>query len=147
MAWPGLGSDLRGLLNQFRSPTDSRAGRKDARMMQTEWRRESLSIAKELKAHAEARGMTPSQLAVAWVLNNRLVTSVICGHGGATVGLSQGAGRSLDGGERRAGELSGCCWPSIDAGLCRSDGACGRARAGLKLGGIRERPSAGGTHN
>jgi aryl-alcohol dehydrogenase-like predicted oxidoreductase len=60
-------------------PTDSRAGRKDARMMQTEWRRESLSIAKELKAHAAARGMTPSQLAVAWVLNNRLVTSVICG--------------------------------------------------------------------
>jgi aryl-alcohol dehydrogenase (NADP+) len=60
-------------------PTDSRAGRKDARMMQTEWRRESLSIAKELKAHAEARGMTASQLAVAWVLNNRLVTSVICG--------------------------------------------------------------------
>jgi aryl-alcohol dehydrogenase-like predicted oxidoreductase len=60
-------------------PTDSRAGREDARMMQTEWRRESLSTAKELNAHAEARGMTPSQLAVAWVLNNRLVTSVICG--------------------------------------------------------------------
>jgi aryl-alcohol dehydrogenase-like predicted oxidoreductase len=48
-------------------------------MMQTEWRRESLLIARELRAHAEARGMTPSQLAVAWVLNNRLVTSVICG--------------------------------------------------------------------
>jgi aryl-alcohol dehydrogenase (NADP+) len=60
-------------------PTDSRAGRKDARMMQTEWRRESLVIARRLRAHAEARGMTPSQLAVAWVLNNRLVTSVICG--------------------------------------------------------------------
>jgi aryl-alcohol dehydrogenase-like predicted oxidoreductase len=60
-------------------PIDSRAGRKDARMMQTEWRRESLLIARELRAHAEARGMTPSQLAVAWVLNNRLVTSVICG--------------------------------------------------------------------
>jgi aryl-alcohol dehydrogenase-like predicted oxidoreductase len=60
-------------------PADSRAGRKDARMMQTEWRRESLSISKVLKAHAEARGMTPSQLAVAWVLHNRLVTSVICG--------------------------------------------------------------------
>jgi aryl-alcohol dehydrogenase-like predicted oxidoreductase len=58
---------------------DTRAARKDARMMQTEWRRESLVIAKQLKAHAEARGIGPSQLAVAWVLNNRLVTSVICG--------------------------------------------------------------------
>jgi aryl-alcohol dehydrogenase (NADP+) len=48
-------------------------------MMQTEWRHESLMIAKKLKAHAEARGVSPSQLAVAWVLNNRLVTSVICG--------------------------------------------------------------------
>jgi len=60
-------------------PDESRAARKDARMMQTEWRRESLVIAKKLKAHAEARGVSPSQLAVAWVLNNRLVTSVICG--------------------------------------------------------------------
>jgi aryl-alcohol dehydrogenase (NADP+) len=60
-------------------PDESRAARKDARMMQTEWRRESLMIAKKLKAHAEARGIGPSQLAVAWVLNNRLVTSVICG--------------------------------------------------------------------
>ena len=60
-------------------PEESRAARKDARMLQTEWRRESLLIAKKLKAHAEARGVSPSQLAVAWVLNNRLVTSVICG--------------------------------------------------------------------
>ena len=48
-------------------------------MMQTEWRRESLLVAKKLKAHAEARGIGASQLALAWVLNNRLVTSVICG--------------------------------------------------------------------
>jgi aryl-alcohol dehydrogenase (NADP+) len=60
-------------------PDESRAARKDVRMMQTEWRRESLVIAKNLMAHAEARGVSPSQLAVAWVLNNRLVTSVICG--------------------------------------------------------------------
>src|SRR5215470_5962714 len=60
-------------------PEESRAARKDARMMQTEWRRESLVIAKKLKAHAQERGVSPSQLAVAWVLNNRLVTSVICG--------------------------------------------------------------------
>src|SRR5262249_61555342 len=60
-------------------PDESRAARKDARMIETEWRRDSLLIAKKLKAHAEARGISPSQLAVAWVLNNRLVTSVICG--------------------------------------------------------------------
>ena len=48
-------------------------------MMQTEWRPESLAIAQKLKTHAEALGMTPSQFALAWVLDNRLVTSVICG--------------------------------------------------------------------
>ena len=36
-------------------------------------------IAQKLKAHAEALGMTASQFALAWVLENRLVTSVICG--------------------------------------------------------------------
>jgi aryl-alcohol dehydrogenase (NADP+) len=48
-------------------------------MMQTEFRRESLEIAQVLKRHAEARGITPSQFATAWVLNNRIVTSVIAG--------------------------------------------------------------------
>lgn len=60
-------------------PNDSRAARQDTRMMQTEWRRESLVIARTLKAHAEARGITPGQFAFAWVLNNRLVTAVIGG--------------------------------------------------------------------
>jgi len=60
-------------------PNDSRAARQDRRMMQTEWRRESLVIARTLKGHAEARGITPGQFAFAWVLANRLVTSVIAG--------------------------------------------------------------------
>jgi aryl-alcohol dehydrogenase-like predicted oxidoreductase len=60
-------------------PSDSRAARNDVRMMQTEWRRESLIIARTLKAHAEARGITAGQFSTAWVLNNRLVTSVIAG--------------------------------------------------------------------
>lgn len=47
--------------------------------MQTEWRRESLLIARTLQSHASARGITPGQFAFAWVLNNRLVTSVIAG--------------------------------------------------------------------
>ena len=58
---------------------DTRAGRHDARMMQTEWRPESLRLAQEIAAHAKARGMTPGQFAFAWVLNNRFVTSAIGG--------------------------------------------------------------------
>jgi aryl-alcohol dehydrogenase (NADP+) len=60
-------------------PADSRAARQDKRMMQTEWRRESLELAQTLKAHAAKRGMTPGQFAVNWVLNNRLVTAAIAG--------------------------------------------------------------------
>ncbi|HYG91131.1 MAG TPA: aldo/keto reductase [Azospirillum sp.] len=60
-------------------PAETRAGRKDKRMMDTEWRRESLEIAQVIKHHAEARGITPGQFAVAWLLNNRLVTAPIAG--------------------------------------------------------------------
>jgi len=58
---------------------DSRAGRNDTRMMQTEWRPESLRLAQEIRRHAEARGITAAQFAVAWVLNSAFVTSVIAG--------------------------------------------------------------------
>ena len=57
----------------------SRAGRKDGRLLQTEFRRESLEMAQTIKAHAEKRGMTAGDLAVLWLLNNRLVTAVLAG--------------------------------------------------------------------
>lgn len=57
----------------------TRAGRADRRMMETEFREESLVIAQQLKAHAEARGLTPGQFATAWVLANPIVSSVIAG--------------------------------------------------------------------
>jgi aryl-alcohol dehydrogenase (NADP+) len=57
----------------------SRAGRQDKRMLETEWRPESLQIAQTLAEHARARGITPGQFAVAWVLNNQLVTGTIAG--------------------------------------------------------------------
>ncbi|MGP8120348.1 MAG: aldo/keto reductase [Xanthobacteraceae bacterium] len=57
----------------------TRAGRNDSRIMQTEWRAESLQLAQTIRAHAEARGVTAGQFAVAWVLNNRLVDAVIAG--------------------------------------------------------------------
>ena len=40
----------------MRQGKDTRAGRADKRMMQTEWRPESLQLAQEIKRHAEARG-------------------------------------------------------------------------------------------
>ncbi len=58
---------------------DSRAGRADSRMLETEFRPESLEIAAKLAEHAKARGMTPGDYALLWVLNNGLVTSVLAG--------------------------------------------------------------------
>jgi aryl-alcohol dehydrogenase-like predicted oxidoreductase len=60
-------------------PDDTRAGRADRRIMQTEWREESLIIARKIRDHAAARGLTPVQFAVRWVLNNKLVTAAIAG--------------------------------------------------------------------
>lgn len=60
-------------------PPDSRAGRQDRRLMEAEWRRESLAIAAELDRAAASRGTTTIGLAIAWVLANRLVTGAILG--------------------------------------------------------------------
>ena len=58
---------------------DSRAGRGDKRIAETEFREESLLIAQKLKAHAEGKGITLAQFATAWVLAHRAVSSVIAG--------------------------------------------------------------------
>jgi aryl-alcohol dehydrogenase (NADP+) len=60
-------------------PEGTRAGRNDPRMMQTEWRPESLALAQEIRRHAERRGTTASRFALNWVLNNRLITGVVAG--------------------------------------------------------------------
>lgn len=57
----------------------SRVARSDKRMMETEWRPESLDIADKLTAHAASRGASIVHYAVAWVLNNQAVSSVIAG--------------------------------------------------------------------
>ncbi len=57
----------------------TRAGRKDKRMMETEFRKESLVIAQKIKKHAEKKGLTAGQFALLWVLNNKLVASVLAG--------------------------------------------------------------------
>ncbi len=60
-------------------PKDSRAGRRDQRIQQTEWRDESLAIAQQLAQYCETRQISPSQFALAWCLANPVVTSVIVG--------------------------------------------------------------------
>jgi len=64
---------------QGKPDADSRAGQADKRMMETEWRPESLMLAREIQDYAKGRGMTAVQFALAWVLNNRLITGVIAG--------------------------------------------------------------------
>jgi len=61
------------------APEDSRAGRGDPRMLQSEWRDESLVVAEKLAAYAEASGTTAAALALQWVQANKAVSSVICG--------------------------------------------------------------------
>ena len=60
-------------------PDSTRAGRGDKRLAETEFREESLHIAQQLKAHAQAKGVTLAQFATAWVLANPAVSSVIAG--------------------------------------------------------------------
>jgi len=58
---------------------ETRAGRKDRRMMMTEFREESMIIAQTIKEHAEAKGRTAIGFALNWVLANTIISSVIVG--------------------------------------------------------------------
>ena len=58
---------------------DTRAGRGDKRILETEWRPESIAIAQEVAAHAAAKGISAADFALAWVLNNQLITAAIAG--------------------------------------------------------------------
>jgi aryl-alcohol dehydrogenase-like predicted oxidoreductase len=57
----------------------TRAGRGDKRIMETEFREESLVIAQTLKEHCARKGVALSHFATAWVLANKAVSSVIAG--------------------------------------------------------------------
>ena len=58
---------------------DTRAGRGDKRILETEWRPESIAIAQTIAQHAEAKGISAADFALAWVLNNKLVSAAITG--------------------------------------------------------------------
>ena len=57
----------------------TRASVDDQRLLETEWRKESLEMAQIIKVHAEARGITAGAFALSWVLNNSIVSSVLAG--------------------------------------------------------------------
>ena len=57
----------------------TRAGSGDKRILETEFREESLVIAQQIKARCDAKGWAPGQFAAAWVLANPLVSAVIVG--------------------------------------------------------------------
>lgn len=57
----------------------SRAARGDKRILETEWREESLVIAQKLKEHLAPRGIALQHFASAWVLAQRDVSAVIAG--------------------------------------------------------------------
>lgn len=77
----------------------TRAGRGDKRMMETEFRDESLIIAQKLVDHCMAKGVAITHFATAWVLAHHAVSSVIAGPrtfeqwtdylGALTVGITQ----------------------------------------------------------
>ncbi|WP_260954711.1 aldo/keto reductase [Pseudomonas citri] len=58
---------------------NSRAGRQDKRILEVEWRVESLRIAQQIQQYTRDRGVGIVEFAIAWVLNNRAVTSAIVG--------------------------------------------------------------------
>lgn len=58
---------------------DTRAGRGDKRIAETEFREESLQIAQTLQVHAAAKGVSLAQFATAWVLAHGGVSAVIAG--------------------------------------------------------------------
>jgi aryl-alcohol dehydrogenase-like predicted oxidoreductase len=60
-------------------PADSRAGRGDLRIQQTEWRQESIAIAQKIADYAADRGTNSIAFAIAWVLNNQYISSAIVG--------------------------------------------------------------------
>jgi aryl-alcohol dehydrogenase-like predicted oxidoreductase len=60
-------------------PADSQVARKDERMLATEWRPESVKIAQQVARYAQDRGITAGRFALAWILNNALITSAIAG--------------------------------------------------------------------
>jgi aryl-alcohol dehydrogenase-like predicted oxidoreductase len=62
-----------------KADANTRVGRGDKRILETEFREESLSIAQTLKAHCDKKNISLAHFATAWVLANKTVSAVIAG--------------------------------------------------------------------
>src|SRR5206468_611150 len=60
-------------------PEGSRAARNDKRLHEAELREESLAISQQLATHCKAKGVVPSQFALAWCIANPIITSIVLG--------------------------------------------------------------------
>jgi aryl-alcohol dehydrogenase-like predicted oxidoreductase len=60
-------------------PPSSRADRGDKRMMETEFRPETIEAARKIARHLEPSGRSMTGFALSWVLANRLISGVIIG--------------------------------------------------------------------
>ena len=58
---------------------DSRVARKDRRIMQTEWRTESVEIIEKINEYAKRKGVTPIDISIQWLFNNKAVHSIVAG--------------------------------------------------------------------
>ena len=58
---------------------NSRAGLGDASVLSRDTRNETLQMVDKIKKDVAKRGITPSDFAVRWVLNNQIVTGVVAG--------------------------------------------------------------------
>ena len=61
------------------APKNSRAARGDPSILNRDMKKESFRIVEKLKRYLKSSKMSPSDFAVQWLLNNKLVTSVIGG--------------------------------------------------------------------
>lgn len=61
------------------APAEGTRATRDARLIETEFRDESLVIAQKLKLRADALGVPLSQYATAWLLRNEIVSAVVAG--------------------------------------------------------------------
>jgi len=61
------------------APKDSRAARGDSSILKRDFRKETFRVVERVKKRIAKRGMSPTEFAIAWVLNNAVVTTVIAG--------------------------------------------------------------------
>ena len=60
-------------------PSGSRAARGDSSLLNRDFQKETFATVEQIRSHASKRGMSPTDFAVLWVLNNSIVSSVIAG--------------------------------------------------------------------